>query len=297
MNVPVPDVRAGDTDGPVVVCVHGGMDRIAAFARLRRRLHEAVPGVTTVAYDRRGYASSVHLPVERAFERQIEDLSAVVDAALGGSSSVSSSVSASAAGSAAASATGSASAAAASSSSAGGRPLVVVGHSVGATIAMGWAARRPPRLVGLVLGEPPLAWLPWWPGSAGNSTLVAYERDGAAAAAESFMRRIVGDRVWERLPEATRQARRSEGEAIVADLVSLRAGGAPFAFTDVAVPAVALRGSRSPWHNRRATEYAAARLPLASLRVLDGAGHAVHSERPDDHVLAVTQLLEAARRP
>lgn len=265
MTAPVADVRAGDPDGPIVVCVHGGMDRTAAFNRIRRGLHQAIPGVTTVAYDRRGYASSVQLPVAVDFARQVDDLIAVTNAATTG--------------------------VAPPDASGARRPVVIVGHSLGGTIALAYAARRPDGLVGVVAGEPPMSWLPWWPSSAGASTLAAYARSGPEAAAESFMRRIVGDRAWELLPESTRSARRAEGEAIVADLSSLRAGGEPFRFDDIAVPVVIVRGTRSPWHNRRGSAYAAARVTTGELRVLDGARHAVHTERPDDHVLAVSDLL------
>jgi pimeloyl-ACP methyl ester carboxylesterase len=232
------------------------MDRLTAFARLRRRLHELVPGVTTVAYDRRGYASSVHLPADGPFSRQIDDLASVIAA-----------------------------------TSSAGRPIVVVGHSLGATIGLGYGARRPTDLVGLVAGEPPMSWMPWWPSTAGTSTIAVAREHGHRAAAESFMRRIVGDRVWERLPEATKDARRAEGEAIVSDLSSLRTGGAPFDLRSVRVPVIVLRGTRSAAHNRRGSEYAAALVPMATIRPLDGAGHAVHTERPDDLALAVCELL------
>ena len=36
------------------------------------------------------------------------------------------------------------------------------------------------------------------------------------------MRGMVGDAVWERLPERTRRERRSEGPALLADLATIR---------------------------------------------------------------------------
>ena len=38
------------------------------------------------------------------------------------------------------------------------------------------------------------------------------------------MRRLVGNKVWERLPERTRTARRSEGRVLVGELRDLRSG-------------------------------------------------------------------------
>lgn len=245
------------------MCVHGGMDRATAFARLRRRLHEAVPGVTTVAYDRRGYASSVDLAIDPAFVRQIDDLAAVVNETR---------------------------AVTGASSGAASAPLVIVGHSLGGTIALGYAARGPDHLVGVVVGEPPMSWMPWWPSGAGASTLAVHRAHGPQAAAEAFMRRIVGERVWERLPEATKQARRAEGAALVNDLASLRVGGAPFDLGSIDAPVVVLRGSRSLSHAKRGSEYAAASLRSARLVVLQGAAHGLHTERPDDLALAVADL-------
>jgi pimeloyl-ACP methyl ester carboxylesterase len=249
------------------------MDRLTAFARFRRRLHDVLPEATTAAYDRRGYATSVALLTPApplAFAKQLDDLDSVVYAAQAASGS-----------------TG---------------PLIIVGHSLGATVTMGYAARQSTPesalaagntgLVGIICGEPPLPWLPWWPSRAGGSTLAAAQEGGPTAAAESFMRRIVSDRVWERLPEDTKAARLAEGPALISDLTSLRTGGAPFLLTDVRVPTMFFRGTRSALHAKRGAEFAAATVPRARLQVLDGASHAVHSERPNDHVGAVLALLQ-----
>jgi pimeloyl-ACP methyl ester carboxylesterase len=256
------------------------MDRMTAFGRFRRHLHDQVPGVTTAAYDRRGYASSVHLqpvdslplaetgasrvglPASPAFEQHVADLQAVIAVARAESGSVG--------------------------------PLIIVGHSLGGTVTLGYAARTDPGhtgLAGIVCGEPPFSWMPWWPHRAGGSTLAAGAEGGPAAAAESFMRRIVGDRIWERLPKDTKDARRAEGSALVSDLTAIRTGGIPVDLSAVGVPTVFFRGTKSSFHAKRGAEYGAATVPVAQLRVLHGASHAVHSERPLDHVEAVLALL------
>ena len=71
-------------------------------------------------------------------------------------------------------------------------------------------------------------------------------------------------RRWERLPPSTRAARRSEGPAMVGELVDLREHAPWRRATRVAVPVVAMYGERGAAHHRAGTEYLAprtARLP------------------------------------
>jgi pimeloyl-ACP methyl ester carboxylesterase len=70
----VPD--AVDPDVPLVVLVHGSLDRASSFARVIRRLDD----LHTVAYDRRGYDRSRHLvPVHETLGGHVDDLLAVID--------------------------------------------------------------------------------------------------------------------------------------------------------------------------------------------------------------------------
>ena len=95
-----------------------------------------------------------------------------------------------------------------------GRPAVVVGHSYGGDIALGAALRpggsgadpgrrrlRAPDAVARHLGHPAQ------PG-AGRP---ASGDDDPGMVAERFFRRMVGDSAWDRLPEATKEARRADG--------------------------------------------------------------------------------------
>ncbi len=66
-----PTRRRGD---PVVVLVHGSLDRGGSFARVVRRLDD----LHVVTYDRRGYQGSRHLPPARGFGDHVDDLLAVV---------------------------------------------------------------------------------------------------------------------------------------------------------------------------------------------------------------------------
>lgn len=60
---------------PLVVMVHGSMDRSGSFARTARRLRH----LHVLRYDRRGYAQSFGLGPPRCFQQQVDDLVSVLD--------------------------------------------------------------------------------------------------------------------------------------------------------------------------------------------------------------------------
>jgi pimeloyl-ACP methyl ester carboxylesterase len=199
-----------------------------------------------VRYDRRGYGDSTGHGVCRTVDEHVADLLAVLD----------------------------------------GRPAVVVGHSMGGTIALAAAEDHPELVAAVVAYEAPRPWVDWWPGDSagGRATRV----DDPAEAAERFLRRMVGDERWERLPRRTREQRRAEGEALLADLRSIRAGPAHHD-ERVTVPVIAAHGGASVGHHARTAEELAARVPHGELVVVPGAGHGVHLTHPD-------ALADLARR-
>jgi pimeloyl-ACP methyl ester carboxylesterase len=164
----------------------------------------------------------------------------------------------------------------------GDRPAVVVGHSLGGVIGLALAQRRPDLVAAVVAYESPMAWAPWWP----TATAGAIASDPAvdpADAAERFMRRMVGDERWERLPGRTRQQRRAEGPALVAELRSIRdAGRPPYVADEVHVPVVAAHGTGSADHHRRTAIELARAVPAAELVVVPRAGHGVHLTHPGE---------------
>ena len=160
----------------------------------------------------------------------------------------------------------------------GDEPSTVVGHSLGGVIALVAAIRRPDLVGSVGAFEAPMSWRSSWPTySAGGNALRA---DDAADAAETFMRGILGDQIWERLPSRTRRARRAEGPALVAELASMRAA-APYDPADLRVPVLAGYGELSkPYHQEAARELAA-EAPLGELMVVPDSGHGVHTSHPD----------------
>jgi pimeloyl-ACP methyl ester carboxylesterase len=171
-----------------------------------------------------------------------------------------------------------------------GRHAVAAGHSYGGTVALAAAWRRPEQIRAVVAYEPPAPWLPWWPKrSAGGSAAGAR---GPEEAAETFMRRMIGDARWERLPERTRARRRDEGPALIAEMASIRDDGAPFDPAQVSVPTVIARGELAAPHHRRGAEALADLIPGAELVEVEGAGHGCHLTHPDAFAATVRLALE-----
>lgn len=200
-----------------------------------------LPQLEVVRYDRRGYGRSIDVPVARDLDVQVRDLHAVV----------------------------------------GATPSIVIGHSLGGVLALMLAAQHPDVVLAVGAYEAPMPWMPWWPnGSAGGDAVRTREHDGDEAAAERFMRRIIGDEKWERLPSGTRRARRAEGAALMADLLGMRSGTAPYRFEDLQLPVVAGRSTTSDAHHRRAADTLAAEVEGAALFVIEGADHGAHFGDP-----------------
>jgi pimeloyl-ACP methyl ester carboxylesterase len=174
--------EAGPLGAPLVVLVHGSMDRSSGMLKLSRVLdgHSRV-----CRYDRRGYGRSTpphgSHPGPFTMADQVADLVELM----------------------------------------AGRRAVLVGHSYGGNVALATAERHPQLVNAVAIYETPASWMPWWPGSTAGSA-AASSPDAPEDAAERFMRRMIGDERWEALPERTRSTRRREGAALVGELTDLR---------------------------------------------------------------------------
>ncbi len=230
------------------------MDRSAGLLRLSRRLDTTHH---VVRYDRRGYGRSRGVGPPWTVEANIDDLLDVLGS-LAGADAVEP------------------------------PPAVLVGHSFGGNVALGAAARRPDLVLGVVVYEMPLSWLDWWPGSSAGAAAMGVDDPGDAA--EAFMRRLVGDTVWERLPPAKRAERRGEGAAMVAELADLRRR-APWTGEQIDTPVLALFGEYARPHHRTAMEAMGDLIAGCATAMVPGAGHAGPHTHPDAVAASITPFL------
>lgn len=218
-----------DDSLPLVVIVHGAMDRSGSFGRMARRLSE----VSLLRYDRRGYGRSEPGRAV-ALATHVEDLLNLVE----------------------------------------GREAVVFGHSFGGTVALAAAAEPSSTFRSLVVYESPV------PSVAPVVPFSHAPDEDPAEVAERFMRSMIGDRIWQRLPAGTKAARRHEGAALLADLASVAGPARSIDVGSVRVPVMVAVGASS---GRAAADRAAclaAELPAGELVVVPGAGHGVHLSDP-----------------
>jgi pimeloyl-ACP methyl ester carboxylesterase len=206
-----------------------------------RKLVRRLAAVDVTVYDRRGYGESIGLGPSTSTDQQVADLLAVL----------------------------------------GERRAVVFGHSFGGLIALAAAAIRPDLFCSVLAYEAPVPWADWWPRDSAGGRAVFAHSDDPPAAAEAFMRRMIGDRQWERLAPSSRDARRAEGDALLAEMVAVRQGPPAYDPATLAVPVVSVRGSASSPHHRRAALELATHVAGGRLVEIDGAGHAAHLTHPD----------------
>ena len=171
---------------------------------------------------------------------------------------------------------------------------VIVGHSFGGVVALAFAQHHPQLATAVVAYEAPMAWLPWWPTTTAGGVAIGASGDPGDAA-EGFMRRMIGDGPWERLPRSTREKRRAEGPALLAELRSMRdLLEPPYDPAQVRVPVIAAHGSASVGHYRRTAGALAELVPNGELVVVEGAGHGAHVTHSAAVAGLVRQALSAA---
>jgi pimeloyl-ACP methyl ester carboxylesterase len=258
---------AAGADRPVVVLVHGSLDRSTSFARVVRRLD----GYHTVTYDRRGYQGSREAgPPCATLDEHVADLLAVIDGrpslVVGHS-------------------LGCVIALAAALRADGPGPIVAVAAYEPPMPWLGSWARRPRP------SAAPSADKPARPAATGRP-----EEEEPGLAAERFFRRMVGDGAWERMPEAGRASRRADGPALVADLATVRRADAPFDAARLDVPAVFGRGTGSLPHHRDAVGWLTQHAVGSELVEIDGAGHGAHLTHPDAFARMVRSAADRVTR-
>jgi pimeloyl-ACP methyl ester carboxylesterase len=232
-----------DGDGAPLVLVHGSMSDHTAFAPLVGELRDEL---TIFAMDRRGFGASPDGPNYSA-EREFSDVASVVDVVAART----------------------------------GKPVVLFGHSWGASCALG-AAPDLPSLRALVLYEPSLG-LRYPPGALDRieERVVAGDNEGAIVEMLTGIAGLTEDQVAERraapnwpqrvatAPTIAREARIEEGW-----------DWQPDRFTSIAVPTLLITGSETPPEIAEVTSLTAAAIPGARVHILAGHGHVAHVSEP-----------------
>jgi pimeloyl-ACP methyl ester carboxylesterase len=163
-----------------------------------------------------------------------------------------------------------------------GDRAIVVGSSFGSVIALELLRTRPELCAGAVLIEPPMAADDERP-AAPLAFLDEFDRrdaeQGGPAAAEFFLRTVLGDAAFERMPRAYQDRSKAKHAEIRADSAALIAYRPRYAeLAAVAVPVLLLGGDRSAAYFRPTLDALQAALPRARLEIVDGAGHMLHAE-------------------
>ncbi|MEU7632095.1 alpha/beta hydrolase [Nocardia sp. NPDC049220] len=174
-------------------------------------------------------------------------------------------------------------------------PVILVGHSFGGTIALSVAQARPERVHAVIAYEPPLPWLPWWPDVAPWEQVVFGAGLSAEDAAEAMMRAVLGDAMWERLPARIRERRRAEGEALIAEMKSVRDIGPTFDPTTLVPLIYTCAGSESLPHHKLVSERLAELAPRGRFHEVVGATHSAHVTHPKSFAELIDSVAGAVR--
>lgn len=239
--------------GPPLVLVHGAMSDHRNDAAFIAALGSSF---RTYAVDRRGRGASADGD-DYSIEREFDDIATVIDAIPGADE------------------------------------VAVWGHSYGADVAMG-AAARSRRVHRLILYEPGLGLT--YPTGAVEAVIAAIDAGDSDAAAVALLSRVVemSDAEVAHVKGLPTWTDRLAFVATIPRELMAESGWVyrTDQFATVTAQVLLLDGSESPASQRAATARAAAALPNARLRVLDGHGHMAHRTDPEFVARIVCEFIE-----
>lgn len=162
-------------------------------------------------------------------------------------------------------------------------PCALVGSSFGAIVALDVARRYPGLVSVLILCEPPLSQsdsLAPVPDGFGCRFDALIASEGGPAAAEFFLRCVLGDESFEKMPKSYRHRSMAAWSQIRADMLALGKYRVDYArlADEVRCPVTLVGGERSASFYRDTLESLQMAIPGAELRVLRGAGHMMQAD-------------------
>lgn len=244
--------RAESARGTVVL-VHGSMDHSGNF----RRLADQLKDWTLVSYDRRGWGISRKLGQgPPTLTEHVDDLTAVLASRLRGTGA--------------------------------GAPILV-GHSYGGLVALCAAARQPDRIRGLLVFEPSIRWLPWWPIEAPWERLVRESSDRPEQAAKDLINAVAGMPIAHR---RTSDELAADGSSLITEMMDSAVNVPLFEPLSLDVPTIVAAGERSVGHHIEVSRRLAELLPRARYVEIAGCGHAAHVSHPKEFSKLVADVLD-----
>jgi pimeloyl-ACP methyl ester carboxylesterase len=229
--------------GEPILCIHGTGSSSVLW---RDAAVELGALGRTIVYDRRGFSRSERPePFVTNVHEQTDDAAALIDAL-------------------------------------GMAPPIVIGRSQGGEIAVDLALRYPDRVRalalleggGLKLGEAFGRWLAEF-----REQLFAAAEDDASTVGETLLRLILGDAVWEEVPEPVQRIFIANGPAILAEERGGLLDVTPEQLGTIDVPTLVVGGNDSPPAFAEVTKLVAAAMPSAQVAWVEG-GHLIHPAHP-----------------
>jgi pimeloyl-ACP methyl ester carboxylesterase len=161
-------------------------------------------------------------------------------------------------------------------------PVVAVGSSFGAVVVIDLIRRRPELVRGAVLCEPPLAASDDQP-PIPDAFLARFDAiaaaEGGEAAGEYFLRQVLGDVAYMRMPRLFQARSKALWRAIRDDSAALGAYRVRYpSLGAVATPCLLLGGERSAAYFRPTIDALARALGAARVEIVPGAGHMMQAE-------------------
>ncbi|HET8879498.1 MAG TPA: alpha/beta hydrolase [Arthrobacter sp.] len=182
-----------------------------------------------------------------------------------------------------------------------GKPMLIVGHSSGAVVALEALSALPTSFTGGVLYEPPLR----TDGPVGGVALLSAKAAIAAGkpgkAMQIFTRDMVGLPAWQAamirvFVAASPRLRRLVPRQMDDNTALEELGTRLDLYKEIQTPVLLIGGDKSPGHLGRKLDVLARTVPNAGRHVMRGQGHSANLRAPDELARVIAEFHAAATR-